>query len=155
MIDATPTVVSLTNAAAAKLAELTKEETNPEIGLRVYVYSGGCSGYRYGMMLEDQPTADDNVLHANGVRVYIDTNSIPLIQGSRDRLRRHADGRGLHGQQPERRLGLRLRLQLPHRRGRRHAALLLPLTSCPRALGARARTPPRRPSGPGALISRG
>jgi len=82
MIDATPTVVSLTDAAAAKLAELTKEETNPQIGLRVYVYSGGCSGYRYGMMLEDQPTADDNVLHANGVRVYIDTNSVPLIKGS-------------------------------------------------------------------------
>ncbi len=62
MIDATPTVVSLTDAAASKLAELTKDEASPEIGLRVYVYSGGCSGYRYGMMLEDQPTADDNVL---------------------------------------------------------------------------------------------
>ncbi|HEX5828800.1 MAG TPA: iron-sulfur cluster assembly accessory protein, partial [Candidatus Limnocylindrales bacterium] len=74
--------VSLSNAAAAKLAELTKDETSPEIGLRVYVYSGGCSGYRYGMMLEDQPTADDSVLHANGVRVYIDQNSIPLIAGS-------------------------------------------------------------------------
>ena len=82
MIDATPTIVSLTDAAAAKLAELTKDETAPEIGLRVYVYSGGCSGYRYGMMLEDQPTAEDNVLQANGVRVYIDTNSIPLIKGS-------------------------------------------------------------------------
>ena len=82
MIDATPTIVSLTNAAALKLAELTKDETSPEIGLRVYVYSGGCSGYRYGMMLEDQPTPDDNVLQANGVRVYIDTNSIPLIKGS-------------------------------------------------------------------------
>ena len=82
MIDATPTVVSLTDAAALKLAELTKEETSPEIGLRVYVYSGGCSGYRYGMMLEDAPTADDNVLSANGVRVYIDNNSVPLIQGS-------------------------------------------------------------------------
>ena len=82
MIDATPTIVSLTDAAALKLAELTKEETNPEIGLRVYVYSGGCSGYRYGMMLEDQPTAEDNVLSANGVRVYIDNNSVPLIQGS-------------------------------------------------------------------------
>jgi iron-sulfur cluster assembly protein len=34
------------------------------------------------MMLEDQPTSDDNVLNANGVRVYIDNNSIPLIQGS-------------------------------------------------------------------------
>ena len=72
MLDAQPTVVSLSDAAAAKLAELTKDETSPEIGLRVYVYSGGCSGYRYGMMLEDQPTADDSVLHANGVRVYID-----------------------------------------------------------------------------------
>jgi iron-sulfur cluster assembly accessory protein len=82
MLEAQPTVVSLSNAAAAKLAELTKEETSPDIGLRVYVYSGGCSGYRYGMMLEDQPTGDDSVLHANGVRVYIDQNSIPLIQGS-------------------------------------------------------------------------
>jgi iron-sulfur cluster assembly protein len=82
MIDATPTIVSLTDAAATKLAELTKEETSPEIGLRVYVYSGGCSGYRYGMMLEDQPTPEDNVLHANGVRVYIDNNSVPLIRGS-------------------------------------------------------------------------
>jgi iron-sulfur cluster assembly protein len=82
MLEATTTVVSLTDAAAAKLAELTRDEASPEIGLRVYVYSGGCSGYRYGMMLEDQPTADDNVLQANGVRVYIDANSVPLIQGS-------------------------------------------------------------------------
>jgi iron-sulfur cluster assembly accessory protein len=82
MIDAQSTVVSLTDAAATKLRELTKDEPNPEIGLRVYVYSGGCSGYRYGMMLEDAPTAEDHVLHANGVRVYIDGNSVPLIQGS-------------------------------------------------------------------------
>ena len=72
MIDAQPTVVSLSDAAATKLRELTKDEPNSEIGLRVYVYSGGCSGYRYGMMLEDAPTTDDNVLSANGVRVYID-----------------------------------------------------------------------------------
>jgi iron-sulfur cluster assembly accessory protein len=82
MIDAQPTVVSLSDAAATKLRELTKDEPNSEIGLRVYVYSGGCSGYRYGMMLEDAPTTDDNVLSANGVRVYIDNNSVPLIQGS-------------------------------------------------------------------------
>lgn len=82
MIDAQPTIVSLTDAAASKLAELTKAETSPEIGLRVYVYSGGCSGYRYGMMLEDQPTADDKVLSTSGVRVYIDANSVPLIMGS-------------------------------------------------------------------------
>jgi iron-sulfur cluster assembly protein len=82
VIDAQPTIVNLTDAAATKLRELTKEEPSPAIGLRVYVYSGGCSGYRYGMMLEDQPTAEDNVLETNGVRVYIDTNSVPLIKGS-------------------------------------------------------------------------
>jgi iron-sulfur cluster assembly accessory protein len=82
MIDATTTVVSLTDAAASKLRELTKEETSPAIGLRVYVYSGGCSGYKYGMMLEDQPTPDDSILDANGVRVYVDTNSIKLLAGS-------------------------------------------------------------------------
>lgn len=82
MIDAQPSIVSLTDAAASKLRELTKEEPSPAIGLRVYVYSGGCSGYRYGMMLEDQPTAEDNVLETNGVRVYVDSNSVPLIKGS-------------------------------------------------------------------------
>jgi iron-sulfur cluster assembly protein len=82
MTDIQTTVVSLTDAAAAKLRELTKEEASPEIGLRVYVYSGGCSGYRYGMMLEDQPTAEDSVLQSNGLRVYIDANSVPLIKGS-------------------------------------------------------------------------
>ena len=82
MIEAQPTVLSLTDAAAVKLRELTKDEPNPEIGLRVYVYSGGCSGYKYGMMLEDAPTPDDRVLKANGVTVYVDGNSVSLIEGS-------------------------------------------------------------------------
>ena len=82
MLEAQPTVLSLTDAAAIKLRELTKDEPNPEIGLRVYVYSGGCSGYKYGMMLEDAPTPDDQILKANGVTVYVDGNSIPLLTGS-------------------------------------------------------------------------
>ena len=82
MIDQQPAVLSLTDAAASKLRDLTKEEANPNIGLRVYVYSGGCSGYRYGMMLEDQPSPEDNVLESNGVKVYVDGQSIPLLKGS-------------------------------------------------------------------------
>jgi iron-sulfur cluster assembly accessory protein len=82
MIDPQPTFLNLTDAAAGKLRELTAEEPNPEIGLRVYVYSGGCSGFRYGMMLEDAPTADDQVMHANGVRVYVDTNSVQYLTGA-------------------------------------------------------------------------
>jgi iron-sulfur cluster assembly protein len=82
MIDQQPAVVSLTDAAVVKLQELTKEETNPQIGLRVYVYSGGCSGFRYGMMLEDAPTPEDRVLDASGIRVYVDGQSVDLLTGS-------------------------------------------------------------------------
>jgi iron-sulfur cluster assembly protein len=72
----------LTDAAAGKLQELTAEEKNPQVGLRVYVYSGGCSGYRYGMMLEDQPTADDVTVESKGIRVYVDGQSTQYIAGS-------------------------------------------------------------------------
>ncbi len=122
------TVVSLTDAAVAKLSELTKEETNPDIGLRVYVYSGGCSGFRYGMMLEDAPTPEDHVLDVSGIKVYVDGQSIVAAPGLADRLRRHADGRRVHGQQPERGRGLRLRLELPDRRRWRRTQGLRALT---------------------------
>jgi iron-sulfur cluster assembly protein len=82
MIDGQPTVLQLTDAAASKLRELTVAETNPDVGLRVYVYSGGCSGFRYGMMLEDAPTPDDRILESNGVKVYVDGRSIDLLQGA-------------------------------------------------------------------------
>lgn len=77
-----PPLVVLTPAAAAKLQELTASETDPNTGLRVYVYSGGCSGYRYGMMLEDQPSAEDVTVESRGIKVYVDQGSTALLQGS-------------------------------------------------------------------------
>jgi iron-sulfur cluster assembly protein len=82
MIENPTTVVSLTDAAAGKLREITAGEPNPAAGLRVYVYSGGCSGFRYGMMIEDAPTAEDQVLEASGIKVYVDTKSVDLLRGA-------------------------------------------------------------------------
>ncbi|MEX1294692.1 MAG: iron-sulfur cluster insertion protein ErpA [Candidatus Limnocylindrales bacterium] len=75
-------LVTLSDAAVAKLTELTKEEADPNVGLRVYVYSGGCSGYRYGMMLEDQPAEEDVKVESKGINVYVDPQSTQLLQGS-------------------------------------------------------------------------
>ena len=75
-------LVTLSDAAVAKLSELTKEEADPNVGLRVYVYSGGCSGYRYGMMLEDQPAEEDVKVESKGINVYVDPQSTQLLQGS-------------------------------------------------------------------------
>ena len=75
-------LVTLSDAAVSKLTELTKEEADPNVGLRVYVYSGGCSGYRYGMMLEDQPAEEDIKVVSKGISVYVDPQSTPLLKGS-------------------------------------------------------------------------
>jgi iron-sulfur cluster assembly protein len=82
MTQAQTTAISLTDAAATKLRELTAAEESPTVGLRVYVYSGGCSGYRYGMMLDDAPAEGDEAFDVSGVRVYVDGNSMPLLLGS-------------------------------------------------------------------------
>ena len=136
-------LVRLSDAAAGKLRELTEAETNPAIGLRVYVYSGGCSGYRYGMMLEDQPTSEDVTVESQRRPRLRRPGQHPVPDGLGDRLRRHAHGCRLHGQQPERGLGLRLRQQLPDRRVGRQPGRLQPLTHS-RRRGAADPAPRRR-----------
>jgi iron-sulfur cluster assembly protein len=75
-------LVVLSEAAAGKLQELVTAEQNPQMGLRVYVYSGGCSGFRYGMMLEDQPSHEDVTVESRGIKVYVDRNSTQYLTGS-------------------------------------------------------------------------
>jgi iron-sulfur cluster assembly protein len=75
-------LVVLSEAAAGKLQALVEAEQNPQMGLRVYVYSGGCSGFRYGMMLEDQPSNEDVTVESRGIKVYVDRNSTQYLSGS-------------------------------------------------------------------------
>jgi iron-sulfur cluster assembly accessory protein len=75
-------LVVLSEAAASKLQELVTAEQNPSLGLRVYVYSGGCSGFRYGMMLEDQPSSEDVRVQSRGINVYVDPQSTQYLTGS-------------------------------------------------------------------------
>ena len=78
----TEPLVVLSEAAAGKLQDLVAAEQNPQMGLRVYVYSGGCSGFRYGMMLEDQPSNEDVTVESRGIKVYVDRNSTQYLSGS-------------------------------------------------------------------------
>ena len=75
-------LVVLSEAAAGKLQALVEAEQNPQMGLRVYVYSGGCSGFRYGMMLEDQPSSEDVTVESKGIKVYVDKQSTQYLGGA-------------------------------------------------------------------------
>ena len=50
---AAPTPIVFTDAAAHKVHELIQEEDNPDLMLRVFIAGGGCSGFQYGLMIEE------------------------------------------------------------------------------------------------------
>src|SRR5436190_18299359 len=75
-------MVTMTDTAAKKISELRLEEGKPEWGLRIRIVGGGCSGMSYELGWEDQPQPDDDVVEAQGVKVYIDRHSAPYLSGS-------------------------------------------------------------------------
>lgn len=74
-------MITITQNASNKILELMKEEQDVS-GLRVYVRGGGCSGYQYGMSFESKISDDDTVIEKDGVKVVIDPQSAPLLQGA-------------------------------------------------------------------------
>jgi iron-sulfur cluster assembly accessory protein len=77
-----PRMITLTDTAVDKVRELIEMQQKDGSGLRVYVAGGGCSGLRYGMMLEDTPDEDDDVLDFGGLPVYVDVHSSQYLAGA-------------------------------------------------------------------------
>jgi len=48
-------MISVSEAAVGQLKELIPQEPQAKVGLRVFIQSGGCSGFSYGMGLDDNP----------------------------------------------------------------------------------------------------
>jgi iron-sulfur cluster assembly accessory protein len=78
----TESLINVSQTAASKIAELLTEENKPESGLRVFVQGGGCSGFQYGLMIEESPGATDQVLESNGVKLYVDPISVRYLKGA-------------------------------------------------------------------------
>lgn len=75
-------VISLSDTAADKVAELLTMEGNPELALRIAVRPGGCSGYSYEMFFDSELAHDDLVTTRGQVRVVVDPASAQLLSGA-------------------------------------------------------------------------
>lgn len=76
-------MINLTESAAVKIKSMLNEQEIPsDGGLRVFVKDGCCSGYSYGMMLASETMPEDNIAETQGIRVLVDPNSLPLLQGA-------------------------------------------------------------------------
>jgi iron-sulfur cluster assembly protein len=75
-------MITITDAAAAKIRELTPIDMRDKYALRMRVVGGGCSGLQYQMGLEEEHSPSDKVFVSNGVKVFIDMKSALYLAGA-------------------------------------------------------------------------
>jgi len=73
-------MLTITSMAEVKIRELMVEEPDT-VGLRVFVKGGGCHGYQYGMSFETKIGEDDTLIEKGDVKVIMDSQSAPLLNG--------------------------------------------------------------------------
>ena len=76
-------MINVSETAAAKINELLAEENKVGSGLRVFVQGGGCSGFQYGLMIEESGEgATDQVFESRGVKLFVDPISVRYLEGA-------------------------------------------------------------------------
>jgi iron-sulfur cluster assembly protein len=75
-------MVTLTDQALTQLRSLMAQQELNDLGLRVFVSPGGCSGYQYGMRFEDTEMDGDWTDQREGVRLYVDEFSAQYLEGA-------------------------------------------------------------------------
>jgi len=75
-------IISMSEVATQQLRTLLEQQGNPDLGLRVFVYPGGCSGMSYGMAFEDEINEEDMILDNAGLKLIVDENSAYYLSGA-------------------------------------------------------------------------
>lgn len=75
-------MITVTELAREQLTGLMRQQELEELGLRVFVAPGGCSGFQYGMRFEDVPMDGDAILRQNGITLYVDEFSAQYLEGA-------------------------------------------------------------------------
>jgi iron-sulfur cluster assembly accessory protein len=76
-------MLTVTDVAGAEVRKfMDSEGVDPaKGGLRVSVQPGGCSGFKYGLLIEDQAADDDFVVDNGSFRVFVDPFSAQYLSG--------------------------------------------------------------------------
>jgi iron-sulfur cluster insertion protein len=71
-------MLTITEQAQAKIADLLAEENNPKLKVRAFVQGGGCSGFQYGFTLDEEQAEDDFEISG----VLVDSMSMQYLTGA-------------------------------------------------------------------------
>lgn len=75
-------MINLSDGALIQLKGLMEQQGLSDLGLRVFVAPGGCSGFQYGMRFEDTEMDGDAIEQRDGIRVYVDEFSAQYLEGA-------------------------------------------------------------------------
>ncbi|MEM8856425.1 MAG: Fe-S cluster assembly scaffold SufA [Pseudomonadota bacterium] len=78
-----PQVMTLSDVAAERVRDLMSRAEPPMAGLRVGIKKGGCAGMEYTMDAVTEADPKDEVVEADGARVFIDKAAVLFLLGSR------------------------------------------------------------------------
>jgi iron-sulfur cluster assembly protein len=75
-------IMSLTDAAAARVREIIEDSDRPVVGVRVGVRNAGCAGQSYSLSYVEAPIAGDDHVSDKGVEVYIEPKATLFLLGT-------------------------------------------------------------------------
>jgi iron-sulfur cluster assembly protein len=75
-------MITMTEPATSQLKQLMEQQGLTDLGLRVFVAPGGCSGFQYGMRFEDSSMDGDEITKAEGIQVFVDEFSAQYLEGA-------------------------------------------------------------------------
>jgi iron-sulfur cluster assembly protein len=75
-------VMRLSDAAAARIKEISARAERPIAGVRVGVKNGGCAGMSYTMEYAETVNPADEVVENKGVRIFIDPKAVLFLLGT-------------------------------------------------------------------------
>ena len=93
-------MITVTQSAAAEAKRLLEKQGKPELGLRVGVQGGGCSGLSYKLGF-DQERSGDHIQKIEGVRVLVDPKSDLYLDGTTLDFVDGLEGRGFKFLNPQ------------------------------------------------------
>jgi iron-sulfur cluster assembly accessory protein len=93
-------MLTLTPSAQKAVSRFIKGAEDPIAGLRISVTGGGCSGMQYGMSLEEQARSDDVIVEIDGIKVFVDPLSAPMLAGVTVDFQDGMDGSGFRFTNP-------------------------------------------------------
>ena len=75
-------MMTMTVTAVAKVQDFLQEHgVETDAGVRVAGLPGGCSGFQYGLNIEDGPESDDEIVDIQGVKIFVDPFSAQYLEG--------------------------------------------------------------------------